>query len=81
MITLFGNSVRKLRSALREDEETLPEVAAQPLQTYHFNVCAVDGSTFTMAVLASSLDVASRCVKHYPGIVSFEPMPHSSPPL
>jgi hypothetical protein len=53
----------------------LPEEKPEPLVKYSFNVCAVDGSAFTMEVLAPNADVATRFIKRYPGIVSFDPVP------
>ena len=44
------------------------------LEKFSFHVCAVDGSAFTMDVLAPNAEVASRFVKRYPGILSFDPV-------
>ncbi len=60
----------------RKRESAPIEGIEEPLQKYSFDVCAVDGSAFTMEVLAPNLQVASRFLKRYPGIISFTPIRH-----
>jgi hypothetical protein len=73
MAQILGILSRQFSPVSGKSEPALPEVKREPLVKYSFNVCAVDGSAFTMEVLAPNADVATRLVRRYPGIVSFEP--------
>jgi hypothetical protein len=74
MAQILGMLSRQFSPLSGKTEPALPEARPEPLEKYCFHVHAVDGSAFTMEVLAPDADVATRFVKRYPGIVSFEPI-------
>jgi hypothetical protein len=69
ILSMFSKQFNPL---LIDSEPALPEVKPEPTVKFSFNVSAIDGSAFTMEVLAPNVDVATRFVRRYPGIVSFE---------
>jgi hypothetical protein len=71
MAQILGMLSRHFGPLSGKSEPTLPETKPEPLENFSFHVNAVDGSNFTMTVLAANVDVASRFVRRYPGIVSF----------
>ena len=79
MAQILGMLSRQVSPLPGKSEPALPEVKPEPLVKYFFNVCAVDGSAFTMEVLAPNADVATRFVRRYPGIVSFDPVRTEGP--
>jgi hypothetical protein len=74
MAQILGMLSKQFSPLPGKREPVLPEVQTEPLVKYSFNVCAIDGSAFTMDVLAPNAEVATRFVRRYPGIVSFDPV-------
>ena len=73
MAQLFGFLSKQSRPA-SEFTPAPSDGKKEALVKYFFRVSAVDGSAFTMEVLAPNMAVATRLMKRYPGIVSFEPV-------
>jgi hypothetical protein len=74
MAQILGILSRQFAAPPVNSEPAQPEIKPEPLVKYSFNVCAIDGSAFTMELLAPNADVATRFIRRYPGLVSFDPV-------